>query len=61
MNTCHSPATPNHGIFVAGVYSAEGNRWFEVKGAGGASRKIRQLEADYGRHWFNTMTQEVFG
>jgi hypothetical protein len=60
MNICHSPVTPNHGISVAGVYAAEGNRWIEVKGAGGASRKVRQHEADDARHRFNTITQEVF-
>jgi sulfide dehydrogenase [flavocytochrome c] flavoprotein subunit len=59
MNTCHSLVTPNDGISVAGVYTAEGSRWLEVKV--GASRRVRQLEADYARHWFNTITQEVFG
>jgi len=66
MNTCYSLVTPNYGISVAGVYTAEGNRWLEVKGAGGTSpagvsRKVRQREADYARHWFNTITHEVFG
>jgi hypothetical protein len=58
MNNCFSLVTPNYGNFVAGVYTAEGNLWLEVKRD--ASRKVRQHEADYGRHWFNTITQEVF-
>lgn len=66
MNTCYSLVTPNYGISVADVYTPAGNSWLAVAGAGGtspseASPNVRQREANYARHWYATITQEVFG
>jgi sulfide dehydrogenase [flavocytochrome c] flavoprotein subunit len=66
INTCYSLLTPEHGISVAGVYSASDQHWLEVEGAGGTSAldatdTVRREEARYAYHWFNTLTQEVFG
>lgn len=66
INTCYSLVTPDFGISVAGVYQPDGNQWIEVPGAGGtsavdASTATRRLEADHARHWYATMTREVFG
>lgn len=66
LNTCYSLVRPNYGISVAGAYRAEGTHWRGVEGAGGtsasgASGSTRQLEADYARGWFDTISREVFG
>jgi NADPH-dependent 2,4-dienoyl-CoA reductase/sulfur reductase-like enzyme len=66
MNTCYSLVTPSYGISVADVYTPAGNSWLAVAGAGGtspanANAEVRQREANYARHWYDTITQEVFG
>lgn len=66
INTCYSLLNPQQGISVAGVYTAQGQRFIEVPGAGGVSDPqatpgTRQLEAQYAYSWFKTLTQAVFG
>lgn len=66
INTCYSLVTPSYGISVAGVYEPKEKQWLKIKGAGGisprnASRDVRRVESDYARHWFATITREVFG
>jgi sulfide dehydrogenase [flavocytochrome c] flavoprotein subunit len=65
INTCYSLITPDYGISVAGVYEPDNEHWLEIKGAGGvspltASRKVRRMEAQYARQWYDSITAEVF-
>lgn len=65
INTCYSLVTPDYGISVADVYEPDKERWLAIKGAGGtsplnASRKIRRMEAQYARQWYDSITEEVF-
>ena len=64
-NVCYSLVTPDYGISVAGIYAHQDERWLEVAGAGGTSplqapAAVRQLEAEHARHWFATISHEVF-
>lgn len=66
INTCYSLAAPDYGFTVAGVYAPQDGQIAEVEGSGGISpvgapREVRQLEAEYARSWFNTITGEAFG
>lgn len=66
INTCYSLAAPDYGFTVAGVYAPQDGLIAEVEGSGGISpvgapREVRQLEAEYARNWFNTITGEAFG
>ena len=66
MNTCYSLLAPDHGISVAGVYRAAGDRWLEVPGSGGSSPLSAQpggraREARHARAWFTHLTTQVFG
>ncbi len=66
LNTCYSLVAPDYGISVAGVYTAEEDRWATIEGAGGVSDTIaadeyRRQEADFARAWFGRLTSEVFG
>jgi len=66
INTCYSLVAPDYGISVAGVYEPEGNRFREIAEAGGSSplnadASVRQKEAGYAHHWFNSITAEAFG
>ncbi|MEM6709885.1 MAG: FCSD flavin-binding domain-containing protein [Pseudomonadota bacterium] len=66
LNTCYSLVEPDYGISVAGVYEADGARWREVEGAGGASPRDadiahRQREAAYAHGWYQHLTDQLFG
>src|SRR5690606_4909614 len=66
INTCYSLAAPDYGFTVAGVYAPQDGLIAEVEKSGGISpvgapREVRQLEAEYARNWFNTITGEAFG
>jgi len=67
INTCYSLVAPDYGISVAAVYRLddEGNI-VGVEGAGGispadADARFRQLEADYARGWYASITRDMFG
>jgi sulfide dehydrogenase [flavocytochrome c] flavoprotein subunit len=66
INTCYSLVAPDYGISIAGVYEPRGGVLADVKGAGGVSpakapRSARELEANFAKAWFQTITGEVFG
>ena len=66
INTCYSLVAPDYAISIAGVYHPANGLLADVEGAGGTSpvdapASFRALEADYAEHWFNRITDEVFG
>lgn len=66
INTCYSLINPEYAISVAAVYTSDAEHLVEVEGAGGVSpldapASVRNKEASYAKHWFNTITSEVFG
>ncbi len=65
-NTCYSYITPEEAVSITGVYSNEGGRFANVRGAGGlsplgAGADLRAAEAGQADDWFRTITRETFG
>ncbi len=65
VNTCYSLVAPNYGISVAMVYGYRDGKIVKVDGSGGlspsdADDNFRQLEADYARGWYDSITQDIF-
>lgn len=66
INTCYSLAAPDWGFTVAGVYETRDGALAEVEGSGGISPvgappEVRELEADYARDWYATITRQIWG
>ncbi|WP_019894741.1 NAD(P)/FAD-dependent oxidoreductase [Hydrogenovibrio halophilus] len=66
VNTCYSLIAPDYGISVAAVYNTVNGSIEEVDAAGGvskmdATRRERELEANYTRGWYRSITDEVWG
>jgi sulfide dehydrogenase [flavocytochrome c] flavoprotein subunit len=66
VNTCYSLIAPDYGISVAAVYNTVEGNIQEVEAAGGvskmdATRRERELEANYTRGWYRSITDEVWG
>jgi sulfide dehydrogenase [flavocytochrome c] flavoprotein subunit len=66
VNTCYSLVAPDYGISVAMVYGYEGGKIVKIKGSGGLSpsgapEMTRQLEADFARGWYQSVSSDIWG
>lgn len=66
VNVCYSLAAPDYGISIADVFAQKSDKVTLLERDGrttkiGAGKEIHQLEAEFARSWYDTITGEMFG